>query len=193
MIPPSGIGSGCPWNIGNAKSRGRGSGSGRRSSSSRGSGSGRGSGSSRRSGSSSGRCNGNSSGSCNGRWSSDPCCFCYTSRLTRKGEHPISTLPMLPPLHVSSSPPAADAAVSASAATSIASLQLPAMTDPSSQPCLSISPRHSPSPPQLRCSPQLLSPNPLGLCSRSTTPQPNPKKRVGASQDRAEAKQGRQE
>jgi hypothetical protein len=110
-----------------------------------------------------------------------------------KGEHPISTPPMLPPLHVSSSPPTADAAVSASAATSIASLQLPAMTDPSSQSRLSISPRHSPPPPQLRRLPRLLSPNPSGLRSRSTTPQPNPKKRVGASQDRAEAKRGRQE
>jgi hypothetical protein len=110
-----------------------------------------------------------------------------------KGEHPISTPPMLPPLHVSSSPPTANAAVLASAATSIVSLQLLTMTDPSSQPHLSISPQHSPPPPQLHCSPRLLSPNPLGLCSRSTTPQLNPKKRVGASQDRAEAKQGRQE
>jgi hypothetical protein len=55
-----------------------------------------------------------------------------------KGEHPISTPPMLLPLHVSSSPP--DAAMLALAAMSIVFLQLPTMMDPSSQPRLSISP-----------------------------------------------------
>jgi hypothetical protein len=40
-----------------------------------------------------------------------------------KDKHSMSTPPMLPPLHVSSSPPAADAAVLALAATSIVSLQ----------------------------------------------------------------------
>jgi hypothetical protein len=49
------------------------------------------------------------------------------------------------------------------------------------------SPHPSP-PPQLRRSPRHLSP---ALPSRSTTPQPNPNKRVGTSNDREEVKRGR--
>jgi hypothetical protein len=195
MIPPSGIGSGCPWNIGNAKSIGRAE---QQAAGGRVSGSGREVAAAGEAGAGEAAAAGAMAMAMAAAVAMADGPAIHVVPATpqdsqEKGEHPISTPPMLPPLHVSSSPPAADAAVSASAAMSIVSLQLPAMTDPSSQPCLSISPRHSPPPPQLRRSPRLLSPNPSGLRSRSTTPQPNPKKRVGASQDRAEAKRGRQE
>lgn len=106
-------------------------------------------------------------------------------------QHATSVAPPLPQLPVSILLADADAAAAepTSAVSNLISLQLP---DPSSQ-RLSPSPHPSPPPPQLRRSPRLLSPDPSGLRSRSTTPQPNPKKRVGTSEERAEAKRGRKE
>ena len=56
-----------------------------------------------------------------------------------------------------------------------------------------LSPHPAPPPPQLCRSPCLLSSALPGLPSRSTTPQPNLKKRAGGSEDGGEAKRGRKE
>jgi hypothetical protein len=95
--------------------------------------------------------------------------------------------PPLPPLLTATSLPEQEAATPASRRS-------PRLQSPGpSHPQLSPSPRPTPPPAHLRRSPRGHTPDPSGLHSRSTTPQPNLKKRRGTSEDRGDAKRGRME